>query len=354
MGEDQKQDMIGPSVPRRDFLRQVGAGMIGGSVLPGLLARAESSTSQPAASAPASRPADVGHIRDIPKRRLGRVGVEVPVLGIGTGPMGHAFYEQEPFTEVIDAAIDAGAYYIDTSPMYDIAADRLGPIVAKRRKEIFLVSKSYKRTRDEVLADMEACLKRLRTDYLDIGHLHNIGDATTEQVIGKGGALDGMLEARKRGWIRHIGCTGHLRPDRFAAVIETGEIEVVMCVLNFVDCHTYNFEEKVLPAVRKHGCGLVCMKVYGGVTGGWDGYKMKRPGRLAGDEHRQDAFDYCLSIPGAAACVVGIKSLHELRCAITAIRNHRPLEGARRDAVLAKGAVLAREWGPHFGPVAES
>lgn len=351
MVQDNHRNTDGQCMRRRDLLRQMGAGVFGGVMLPGVLAGAVSNKTHPAASIAAFSADKVGTLRDVPRRQLGRTGIQVPLLGIGTGPMGHAFYEQEPFAEVINAAIDAGANYIDTSPMYDVAADRLGPIVARRRKDMFLVSKSYKRTRDEVLADMEACLKRLQTDYVDLGHLHNIGEATTEQAIGKGGALEGMLEARKRGWVRHIGCTGHMYPDRFVPVIETGEIEVVMCVLNFVDCHTYNFEEKVLPTARKHNCGLIAMKVYGGVTGGWDGYTKKRPGRLASNLHRQDTFDYCLSIPGVACCVTGVKSLDELRLAIAAVRNHHPLEGTRREVVLAKGAALAREWGPRFGAV---
>jgi predicted aldo/keto reductase-like oxidoreductase len=122
--------------------------------------------------------------------------------------------------------------------------------------------------------------------------------------------------------------------------------------MNFVDRNIYGFEDKVLPAARKHDCAIVCMKVYGGVTGRWDGYRKLRPGRLVGDEHRQDAIDYALSIPDVATLVVGMKSLEEVRLTIQAVRNHQPLEGARREAVLAKGVELAREWGDRLGPVA--
>ena len=192
----------------------------------------------------------------------------------------------------------------------------------------------------------------LGVDYVDLCHIHNVGDYETEQAIGKNGCLAGLLDAKKRGLIKHIGCTGHLRPQRFIPVLETGEIDVLMCAMNFVDHHTYNFEDKVLPVARKHNCGIIAMKVYGGVTGSWDGYKKRRPGRLVSDEHRQDTFDYSLSIPGLATCVVGMKTLEELRLAIQAVRNFRPLEGERRTAVLAKGAAMAREWVDHLGPVA--
>ena len=304
----------------------------------------------PPASQPATQSA-VGSIRDLPKRPLGKLGIDVPVLSFGTAAMGHPLYEPGPFEEVINAALAAGIRYYDTAPGYDVAETRLGAMMSRIRKDIFLVSKTHAKTRDEAHRDVEASLKRLNTDYLDLYHLHNVGELDTEQAIGKGGALDGLLELKQQGVVRHVGCTGHLKPARFIPVIETGRIEVLMVAMNFVDRHTYNFEEKVLPVARKHDCAIVAMKVYGGVTGSWDGYRKLRPGRLVGDADRQDAIDYALSIPGLSTLVMGFKTLDELRLAIRAVRNHKPLEGPRRAAVLAKGARLAKEWGDHFGPV---
>lgn len=337
-------------VGRREFLRQIGAG-VAGSVIAGEAIGSENNL----ASRPVRGPEDaeprpaVGTLQDLPTRPLGRVGIQLPPLSLGTAAMGHAFYQAEPFEEVIDAAIDAGVRYIDTARIYDVAEERLKPVLARRRKDVFLVTKTWSKTKDECLKSLDKSLTLMGVDDVDLCHIHNVGDYETEQAIGRNGCLAGLLEAKKRGLVRHIGCTGHFRPARFVPVIETGEIDVLMCAMNFVDCHTYNFEEKVLPAARKHNCGIICMKVYGGVTGSWDGYKKRRPGRLVSDEHRQDAFDYALSIPGLSTCVVGIKSLEELRLAIQAVRSFKPLEGRRRQMVLAKGAEMAKEWGPHFG-----
>ncbi len=334
---------------RRDFLQKVGAAAVGGAVASSVLGD-EASTTGPA-TMPANRASGpVGTIRDLPKRRLGKIGIEVPPLSFGTAPMGHALFEAEPFETVVNAAIDAGITYIDTARIYDVAEERLRPILARRRKEVFLVTKAWARTRDDALRTLEKSLSLMGVDHVDLGHLHNIGQYERQEVLGKGGLLEGMLEARKRGWIRHIGCTGHIHPERFSEVIDTGEIEVVMTAMNFVDRNTYNFEEKVLPTARKHGCAIVPMKVYGGVTGSWDGYRNRRPGRLAvEDKLRQYAIDYALSIPGASTCVIGMKSLEELRLAIQTVRNYKPLEGARREEVLALGRKMAQEWGTHFG-----
>lgn len=329
---------------RREFLKQVGAGLLGGAVVPSLLSAAETATTRPA----------VGTIKDLPTRKLGRTGVPVPPLSFGSAPMGHAFFEPQPFEEVTHALLDAGVRYVDTAPGYDVAQERLGPVLAKRRKEVFLVSKSRQRNRDGILREIETSLKKLQTDHLDLCHVHNLGDFTFEEVTGKSGMLEGLEEARKRGLIRFIGCSGHLLPGRWVPVLETGRIDVVMMAMNIADHHTYAFQDKVLPAAQKQGCGIVCMKVYGGVVGGFSQYRHKAPGLLVADDIRQDAIDYCLSLPGVATLVVGMKSFDEVRLAIQAVRNHRPLQGARREAVLARGAKLAKEWGPHFGPVTEA
>ncbi|MCL2330588.1 MAG: aldo/keto reductase [Phycisphaerae bacterium] len=344
------------NIGRRTFLQQMGVGAVG-SVVGTIVARhalAEQAfsapTSAPATTQPTSQPAiDVGSIRDLPTRQLGRLKIQVPMLGFGTASMGHSFAEPEHFEQVVNAAIDAGIRYLDTARNYDIAEERLKPVLAKRRKEVFLVTKTWAKSRDDCLRSLEKSMTTMGVDQVDLCHIHNVGEYAKEGAIGKDSCLAGLQEAKKRGLIKHIGCTGHMKAADFVPILETGEIDVMMVAMNFVDRHTYLFEDLVLPVARKHDVGIVAMKVYGGVTGSWDGYKAKRPGRLVADEHRQDAFDYVLSIPNLAMCVVGMKTLDELRLAIHAVRHHKPLTGSRREAVLAKGARMAKEWGPHFG-----
>lgn len=328
---------------RREFLRQVGAGLFGGAVAPSLLA------SEAQHDEMRER---VGTIKDLPKRKLGRIGIDVPPLSFGTAPMGHAFYRPEPFEEVIHAAIDAGIVYLDCARLYDVAEQRLAPVLRKRRKEVFLVTKCWSKSRDDALRSLETSLTLMDVDHVDLCHMHNLGQYTLDEALGKGGLLDGLLEAKKRGWIRYIGCSGHMNRDRFIPVIDTGEVDLVMTAMNFVDRHTYNFEENVLPVARKHECAIVAMKVYGGVTGSWDGYRKRRAGRLAQDpELRQMAVDYALGIEGLSTCVVGMKTLDELRLTIEAFRNARPFEGEYREKVLARGKAMAGEWKDHFGTV---
>lgn len=325
-------------IGRRGFLQTAGAAVAAGTI-PGAI-----SGRLAAADAPPREAA-------LPVRRLGRIGEEMPVLGLGTAPMGHALYEAAPFTEVVDAAIDAGIRYLDTAPIYDVAEERLAPVLARRRKEVFLATKAWARSRDEALRSIEASLQRLGVEQVDLCHMHNAGSYSREEAIGPNGCLAGLREAKRRGWIRYIGCSGHSNVANFVPILETGEIDLVMVAMNFADANTYPFQEQVLPVARKHDCAIAAMKVYGGVLTLWSGYRQAEPGRLAGDDVRQDAVDYALSIPGLSLAVIGMKSLEELRLTVEAVRAHRPLDGERLARVQARGRELAAQWGPRFGPV---
>lgn len=332
---------------RREFLRQVGGGAASLGV--GVLS---AQTALAARGATRKGPDAIGglSIHDLPKKVLGRTGVKVPPLSIGLAPMGHAFYKPEQFEPVAGAAIDAGLTYLDAAPIYDVAEERIGPILAKRREEVFLVGKSHVPSRDGTLKMIDRSLKKMQTDHLDVCHLHNVGRFPTEKVLGKGGMLEGMQAAKDRGLVRFIGASGHQNADRFKPVLETGQIDVLMVAMNFVDRYIYNFEQRVLPIAQRHKMGIVAMKVFGGVTGGWGGYRKKNPGRLVGPDHA-DAIRYAMEIPGVHTLVVGIKTLTELQLAVQAVRDYKPLTEQQKTALAERGRRLAKEWGEHFGPV---
>jgi len=86
-----------------------------------------------------------------------------------------------------------------------------------------------------------------------------------------------------------------------AKVLDSGEFDVVMCVLNFVDRFTYDFEGKVLPIARKHNVGVVAMKV---MAAPQKSYGQPNPGRLA--DYADLAIRYSLSLPEVACAVVGV------------------------------------------------
>jgi aryl-alcohol dehydrogenase-like predicted oxidoreductase len=292
-----------------------------------------------------------------PTRVLGRTGVRVPLLGFGMAPMGSDSTTPREAARLVNLAIDLGVTYLDVAPIYGSDTQRYGNAESKlksvllaRRAEVFLVTKVNARrpTRAGVLRQIEESLQRLGTDHLDAVHLHNLGDFDMSQVFTDNGALGGLLEARKRGLLRFIGASGHMRPARFVRAIETGQFDLCMTVLNFADRFTYDFEGTLLPVAQKANVGMVAMKVLGGPVN-WT-YDVGVSGTLAAYHAR--TIRYSLGLPDVAAAVIGFTTEDELRQAVTVARAYQPLPQQERAALLEDGRKLAAARGALFGPVA--
>ncbi len=297
-----------------------------------------------------SSPANAAAGGAIPKRKLGRTGLEVSVLGIGTVPFGRSAMSQEVVNRIVATAIDAGINYIDTAPFYTMAEQRLGVALKGKRDKVVLVTKVEATSMRDANWYVRESLRKLQTDYLDVVHIHNIGLTdrfpSLEAALAEDGVLEGLRRLKKKGVIRHIGVTSHLRPKRTLPVIATGDIEVVMCAANFVDRHTYNFEETVFAEARKRGIGTVAMKILGGGKG--------QGARLSAPEHYEDAVRYALSIPGLSVAIMGMKSVAELEKAIATVKAYRPFTAQELARLEEKGKAMAAEWGELRGPVAVS
>lgn len=279
----------------------------------------------------------------MPKRVLGRTGVEVPVLGLGFGPIGTGLSEKEAIA-VMEASVELGVTYWDVAPNYGRAQEYIGKFLPKVRDKVFLVSKTATDEAKRALEIIERSLKTMKTDRIDLVHVHNIGDFNPDRVLGKGGALEGLREAQKRGWVRFIGVSGHYRPSVMAKVLDSGEFDVVMCVLNFVDRFTYDFENKVLPIARKHKVGIVAMKVMGAPQ---KGYGEPNPGKLADYAHL--AIRYALDLPDVACAVVGMFTIDELKQNVAIATSRRSLTKFELRKIAEVGKELSQKWGAHFG-----
>src|ERR687886_1323297 len=98
----------------------------------------------------------------LPHRPLGKTGVEVPIIGYGTAPLGKIKLMDAPLlnksVKLLNHAIDQGITYLDTSPDYGSQA-KVGDVMATRRDEVFLATKVNKRQRDDVLKELRQNLK---------------------------------------------------------------------------------------------------------------------------------------------------------------------------------------------------
>jgi uncharacterized protein len=164
-------------------------------------------------------------------------------------------------------------------------------------------------------------------------------------VLSKDGGLAALLEAKKQGMIRHIGCTTHSGVARVLQAIDTGHIDLLMCVLNFVDHQIYNLEERLLPTARKKNIAVIAMKVLGGPVGKGPGARLMAP-----EDYRASA-RYCWGVPGVAVSIIGFRTPEELRQGLATAREYKPLSPAEMSALMERGKKLAAEWGPSRGPV---
>ena len=130
-------------------------------------------------------------------RTLGRTGVKVSVLGLGTAPVGEGPVGVEEGIKIFSEAIDRGVNYIDTARIYGNAEEILGRIVPKRRDKLFLVTKVWTANGQKAESMLSESLRKLKTDYVDLVHIHNVGGKNLDEVLGKGGVMEYLLREKE-------------------------------------------------------------------------------------------------------------------------------------------------------------
>ena len=318
------------SSTRREFLAGA-AGLTGSTLLGG---------------GPLRHRAETSPEGTLPRRRLGRTGVDVSILGMGLAPLGMAGFPSDDFRAVVRAALDQGVSYFDVQPDYGDAEKHLAPLLKEQRARLFVVTKTSEQSKQGTLDSIARSLGRLGTSCVDAVLLNNIGVFNLQRLFRADGALSGLKEARRRGQVRFIGLSGHWRPEHFVRALETGEFDVAMAPFNFVDRHTYTFERDILPVAARHETGVVAMKALGGAVGLH--YDTRQQRAMLLESHHELAIRYVLGLPQLCCVVVGCKSAEEVRLASRAARGYRALNESEHASLLTLGRKLAGEWGAHY------
>lgn len=117
---------------------------------------------------------------------------------------------QSEADRTLDLLWEYGVNHIDTAPIYGEAELRLGPWMKKYRDQFFLATKTNERTYRDAKDQFQRSLDRLQVDRVDLLQFHNLTDVVEREIImGPGGALEFLVEAREEGLTRFIGITGH-------------------------------------------------------------------------------------------------------------------------------------------------
>ncbi len=162
---------------------------------------------------------------ELPKRELGRTGLEVTMLGYGAmelrgAPRARDISEAQAET-ILNAVLDSGINYIDTSIDYGLSEERIGRYIGHRRDEYYLASKCgclvgappaprgdrspHVFTPENIIAGVEQSLRRMQTDHLDVVQFHS---SPSQRTLQDNGAVDALLKLKDAGKVRFIGMSG--------------------------------------------------------------------------------------------------------------------------------------------------
>ena len=281
----------------------------------------------------------------LPTRTLGRTGLEVTTLGYGAMSLDDRFgrpVRAEEASTVLNAVLDAGINFIDTSPDYGPSEEFIGQAIAHRRAEYVLATKvgcpvdidegetGHVYTPRNITAAVEQSLRRMHTDHLDIVQFHG---SPSREVLEQNGAIEALETLRRDGKVRFIGSSGTI-PN----------IDGQMALGVFEEFHIpysaiQRAHEQVIADAAKAGAGTV---IRGGVARGgpaedkaWDVRRLpevapERPKAtweqagldelLDGMSRMEFMLRFTLSHPGLHTTIVGTANLDHLAANCTVAR----------------------------------
>lgn len=290
---------------RRNFLKSV---IAGGAAL---------GISKVAASGPAVTASSVSGLVD--RRPLGRLKKPVSILGLGLGSVfRNATGTPESAAELLEYALSKGINYWDTCRGYQTSEELTGPVVARRRNEIFLVTKSGSRDYDGFMSDFETSLKMLQTDYIDLMHIWNLKPADDIGQIEKG-AYQAVLKLRDEKVIGGFGITGHSGVDILKQAILRFDPDALLTTFPCTRPDDGAYEDVLLPLARGRNMGVIAMKMV----------RRARNADLVGT----DLIRYALSLEGVHCGIVGADTIGHIDDNSKMATNFQPLSAAEQMAM---------------------
>ena len=276
---------------------------------------------------------------ELAKRALGRTGLEVTILGFGAmelrgEPVGPAITDQQA-EQVLNAVLDAGINFIDTSIDYGRSEELIGRFIAHRRSDYFLASKcgcvpgapmgaEHIHTAENIRAGVEQSLRRMKTDYLDLVQFHR---SLTRDQFQEHGALEAALALKRAGKVRLVGVSATL--PELAEQITMGVFDAFQIPYSALQRE----HEAIIARASAAGAGII---IRGGVARGapvdWQRVYYMLPGSTMRDRWEQARLDelldgmtraefmlrFTLSNPDLDTTIVGTRDLGHLRDNIAA------------------------------------
>lgn len=330
-----KQAMAGP-INRRGFL-ETSAGALAAASAIGVSHETAGQT-EPKAKATQSAV--------LPKRTLGRTGVEVSMLNLGT-------WKSVGLDRILRFAWANGIRYIDTAKSYgsEPAIGRWFQAMPEVRKDIFLVTKDHPQTPKLLIKQLDERLRDLQTDYVDLIFIHHLGDSNFKNEVEWPRSKEFKETAdaiRKSGKAKFVGFSTH-HPNRDQILhhaAEGGFVDVIM-VQNNPWIAADAKMNRALDACHKAGIGLISMKQVAGHT------DLEKIGKEIPDLREKGLSPYQALLHAIwtderfASCCVSMRNTDQVRENAEAARVFKPLTKAEldrlRDACIAAGPTMCAD-----------
>jgi aryl-alcohol dehydrogenase-like predicted oxidoreductase len=289
----------------------------------------------------------------VENRAFGARGLSVSAVGLGAGRIGGTETTDADVDRLVGGALDEGVTLIDTARSYGLSEERLGRALAGRRDRVVLSTKvgygvpGVPDWTPRCITDgVDAALARLRTDRLDIVHLHSCELGVLEHS-GVAQALRGTVEAGK---VRVAAYSGE--GEALLWAVRSGLFGGVQCSVSIVDQAAL---EGAIPEASARGTGVLGKRALGNapwrfdarppepdVAEAWDRFRTLKPD--AGGLSWPVLFTrFAAHAPGVSAVLIGTGSLAHLKEAIAAVEQG-PLDSRAVASLRAAYAAAGRSW----------
>lgn len=258
----------------------------------------------------------------VPRRPMGRTGLEVSYMGLGGYHLG-TIQEQSMVDRVVDEAIDAGINFFDNAWEYHDGRSEevVGKALKGKRDKVIVMTKVCTHGRDQKVAmqQLEESLRRLQTNHLDVWQIHEVIYWNDPDLIfAPNGAIEALAKAKQQGKVRFVGFTGHKDPRIHLKMLSHNfPFDTVQMPLNCFDATFRSFAENVLPELNRRGIGPLGMKSFGGSG------EMLRHGNVT----PQEALGYAMSLP-VAVTISGVDTLDVLHQNLQVARGFQPFSAS--------------------------
>ena len=267
-------------------------------------------------------------VSGMPLRTFGKTGAKISVVGLGCGSRLLSYGTEDKAVMAIHKALSLGINYLDTAFGYGNGKSEtwVGQAIKGRRQGLWITTKMQERDGAKAMGIIEASLKRLGVEQVDLIHVHSLlGPEDLEKVEAKGGLLETLRKAKEQKLTRFIGVTSHTDPVTLKTALERNDFDCTQMALNAAlvgmmngkggmvinPALTTSFEHVALPVALKKKMGVTAMKIFA-----QDGLKDAAS--------IETLIRYGLSLPVAAA-VLGMPKLEHMDENIHVAREFRPL-----------------------------